>query len=152
MLVGEPAEGSRRRLGRPAMLEGRAPVARRGRLVVAAALGVVLAIGGAYAALRGPRGPPASSQPATTTAGRQEPCQPTGAARASAETADPGPGTPARIRLGPGLRVKPSAAAIAASRRGQRLVVSGTVYAPTAPRRWRVRSCTCGRPTARACT
>src|SRR6266508_3432161 len=74
------------------MLEGRAPVARRGRLVVAAALGVVLAIGGAYAA------------------------------------------------------------AIAASRRGQRLVVSGTVYAPTAPRRWRVRSCTCGRPTARACT
>ncbi len=139
------------------MLEGRAPVARRGRLVVAAALGVVLAIGGAYAALRGTRGPPASSQPAasqpaTTTAGRQEPCQPTGAARASAETADPGPGTPARIRLGPGLRVKPSAAAIAASRRGQRLVVSGTVYAPTAPRRWRVRSCTCGRPTARACT
>jgi hypothetical protein len=114
-------------------LEGRAPVARRSRLVVAAALGVVLAIGGAYAALRGTRGPPASSQPAasqpaTTTAG--EPCQPTGAARASAETADPGPGTPARIRLGPGLRVKPSAAAIAASRRGQRLVVSGTVYAP----------------------
>src|SRR6266508_723537 len=45
------------------MLEGRAPVARRGRLVVAAALGVVLAIGGAYAALRGTRGPPASSQP-----------------------------------------------------------------------------------------
>src|SRR6266508_3805365 len=78
---------------------GRAPVARRSRLVVAAALGVVLAIGGAYAALRGTRGPPPTSQPA-------------------------------RIRLGPGLRVKPSAAAIAASRRGQRLVVSGTVYAP----------------------
>ncbi len=117
------------------MLEGRAPVARRSRLVVAAVLGVVLAIGGAYAALRGTRGPPASSQPAAsqpaaTAAGRQEPCGPTGAARASAETADPGPGTPARIRLGPGLRVKPSAAAIAASRRGQPLVVSGTVYAP----------------------
>src|SRR6266511_1125726 len=114
---------------------GRAPVARRSRLVVAAALGVVLAIGGAYAALRGTRGPPPTSQPAAsrpevTAAGRQEPCGPTGAARASAETADPGPGTPARIRLGPGLRVKPSAAAIAASRRGQRLVVSGTVYAP----------------------
>src|SRR6266511_3429631 len=107
------------------MLEGRAPVARRSRLVVAAVLGVVLAIGGAYAALRGTRGPPASSQPAAsqpaaTAAGRQEPCGPTGAARASAETADPGPG----------LRVKPSAAAIAASRRGQPLVVSGTVYAP----------------------
>src|SRR6266508_910787 len=88
---------------------GRAPVARRSRLVVAAALGVVLAIGGAYAALRGTRGPPPSSQPAAsrpevTAAGRQEPCQPTGAARASAATA--------------------------ASRRGQRLVVSGTVYAP----------------------
>jgi protocatechuate 3,4-dioxygenase beta subunit len=117
------------------MLQGRAPVARRSRLVVAAALGVVLAIGGAYAALRDTRPPPAAgrsaaSQPAATAAGRQEPCQPTGAARASAETADPGPGTLARIRLGPGLRVKPAAAAVAASRRGQRLVVSGTVYAP----------------------
>jgi protocatechuate 3,4-dioxygenase beta subunit len=116
-------------------LEGRAPVAHRSRLVVAAALGVVLAIGGAYAVLRDTRPPPPTSQPAAsrpeaTAAGRQEPCQPTSTPRASAETADPGPGTPARIRLGPGLRVKPSAAAIAASRRGQRLVVSGTVYAP----------------------
>jgi protocatechuate 3,4-dioxygenase beta subunit len=110
-------------------------VAQRSHLAAAAALGAILAIGGAWAALRDTRpppasGPPATSRPAATAAGRQEPCQPTGMARSSAETADPGPGTPARIRLGPGQRVKPSAAAIAASRRGQPLVIAGTVYAP----------------------
>src|SRR6266508_3834585 len=66
------------------MLEGRAPVARRGRLVVAAALGVVLAIGGAYAALRGTRGPrarhaspdPAGPRPAGQTLRRRDRRQP----------------------------------------------------------------------------
>jgi catechol 1,2-dioxygenase len=116
---------------------------RRGPVLTVAAVAVAVALGGGYAVLaRGGDSPAARSAPApSATAPRVT----VPAAPAPATTARPGcietPGEPAqgpppaarhapsRLRLGPSAQLRGSARAAAAARRGQRLVVSGTVYA-----------------------
>jgi protocatechuate 3,4-dioxygenase beta subunit len=106
---------------------------RRGPRLTVAAMAVAVALGGAYAILaRGgdppadrPAPAPATTAPATTarpgcTETPGEPAQGTAPAAGDA---------PARIKLGPSAELRGSAKADAAARRGQRLVVSGTVYA-----------------------
>jgi protocatechuate 3,4-dioxygenase beta subunit len=95
------------------------------RLIIAAAAAAVL-LGSGYAVLAGRDAARPAAQPPTAapTAGcrvtRGEPVQGTA----------PGPANaPSRIRLGPGMELAPSPKAIAAARRGQRLLVSGTVRA-----------------------
>jgi protocatechuate 3,4-dioxygenase beta subunit len=98
------------------------------RLTVAAALTVV-ALGGGYALVATREaGPPvprlgeaagATVSPSCRTT-RGEPAQGTAPGASSAQS---------RVRLGPGMDLQPSPSAIAAGRRGQRLLVSGTVRA-----------------------
>lgn len=102
------------------------------RRVLAAAAAVVALAGGGYLFLAsrdarprpgtGPGGAPATTAPGRACAAtRGEASQGTGAIAA---------GTPSRIELGPGGEVRRTAATVAAGRRGgQRLLVSGTVYA-----------------------
>jgi protocatechuate 3,4-dioxygenase beta subunit len=116
---------------------------RRGPTLTVAAIAVAVALGGAYAVLaRGGDPPAARPAPAPTT---PAPTTTAAATTAPATTARPGctetPGEPAqgpapaagdaqsRIKLGPSAELRGSAKADAAARRGQRLVVSGTVYA-----------------------
>jgi protocatechuate 3,4-dioxygenase beta subunit len=105
-----------------------------------AAVAVAVALGGAYAVLARGGDPPAARSATAPTA-----TAPVPAAPASATTARPGctetPGEPAqgtapaagdapsRLRLGPSAELRGSARAAAAARRGQGLLVSGTVYA-----------------------
>jgi catechol 1,2-dioxygenase len=114
---------------------------RRGPRLTVAAVAVAVALGGAYAVLaRGGEPPATRSAPAPAV-----PAPTATATPAPATTARPGcsetPGEPAqgpapaagdapsRLRLGPSAELRGSAKAAAAARRGQRLVVSGTVYA-----------------------
>jgi len=97
--------------------------------VAAAAAAAAVVLGGGYAVLAArDHGQPAapSARPGGTAANRVcmvtrgEPAQGTATVAADA---------PSRTRLGPGVELRPSAKAIAAGRRGQRLLISGTVYA-----------------------
>jgi catechol 1,2-dioxygenase len=113
---------------------------RRASIRTAAAMAVAVALGGAYAVLARGGDPPAARPAPAPTATAPAPTAP-----APATTARPGctetPGEPAqgpapaardapsRLRLGPSAELRGSARAAAAARRGQRLVVSGTVYA-----------------------
>jgi catechol 1,2-dioxygenase len=116
---------------------------RRGPMLTVAAVAVAVALGGAYAVLARGGEPPATRSapaPTATTTAVTAPAAP-----APATTARPGctvtPGEPAqgtapaaadapsRLRLGPSAALRGSARAAAAARRGQRLLVSGTVYA-----------------------
>jgi protocatechuate 3,4-dioxygenase beta subunit len=91
------------------------------RVLAAAAALVVLVAGGGYLFLASRDRPPASTAPGPACAvTRGQPSQGTGAVA---------PGTPSRIRLGPGGQLRRTPETAAAARRGQRLVVSGTVYA-----------------------
>jgi catechol 1,2-dioxygenase len=112
---------------------------RRGPKLTVVAVAVAVALGGGYALLAARDGerPAARSVPARSV--------PAPATRAPATTAGPGctvtPGEPAqgtapaagdapsRVRLGPAPELRGSARAAAAARHGQRLLVSGTVYA-----------------------
>jgi catechol 1,2-dioxygenase len=110
------------------MSSGRQGGGVRRTLVVAAAAATLVVLAGAYAVVAArDQGRPAapSARPAapatracTVTPG--EPAQGTTTVAA---------GAPSRTRLGPGMELRPSARAVAAGRRGRRLLVSGTVYA-----------------------
>jgi protocatechuate 3,4-dioxygenase beta subunit len=107
-------------------------------MLTVAAVAVAVALGGAYAVLaRGGDPPAARPAPAPTTSAPTAPAPATTARPGCTETpGEPAQGTaPAagdaqsRIKLGPSAELRGSAEADAAARRGQRLVVSGTVYA-----------------------
>src|SRR6266545_3451847 len=99
---------------------------RRALKVAAAAAAAAVVLGGGWAANRA----------CTVTPG--QPAQGTATVAADA---------PSRTRLGPGMELRPSAKAIAASRRGQRLLVSGTVYAADCTTPLAGASLQSGRPT-----
>jgi protocatechuate 3,4-dioxygenase beta subunit len=96
------------------------------RVVVGAAVTLVVVAGlVALAARDEPRGPAGT---ATTTAGATAACVPTRGEPAQG-TRTVAADTPSTGRLGPGGEVARTAETIAKGRGGQRLVVSGTVYA-----------------------
>jgi protocatechuate 3,4-dioxygenase beta subunit len=101
---------------------------RRTVMVTAAAAAAVV-LGGSYAVLAArDSGQPtaASPRPADTTVNRSCTVTPGEPAQGTTTVAA---GTPSRTRLGPGMELQPTAEAIAAGRHGQRLLVSGNVYA-----------------------
>jgi catechol 1,2-dioxygenase len=109
---------------------------RRGLLVTVVVVAVAAVLGGGYAVLAGgdrdrPAAPPAATpaRPAAAPATTARPgCSATPGA--SAQGAAPAAAdAPSRLRLGPSPELRGSARAQAAARRGQRLLVSGTVYA-----------------------
>ena len=96
------------------------------RVVVGAAVTLVVVAGlVALAARDEPRGP---GGPATTTASAAEACVPT-PGEAAQGTRSVAADAPSTGRLGPGGEVARTAETVAKGRGGQRLVVSGTVYA-----------------------
>jgi catechol 1,2-dioxygenase len=107
---------------------------RRGPVLTAAAIAVAVALGGAYAVLaRGGDPPAARPVPAPTAPAPTATTARPGCTETPGEPAQgPAPAArdaPSRLRLGPSAKLRGSARAAAAARRGQRLVVSGTVYA-----------------------
>jgi catechol 1,2-dioxygenase len=97
------------------------------RTVVAVA--VAVALGGAYAVLaRDGDRPGARSTPAPAATSARPGCTVTPGQPAQG-TAPAAGDAPSRLRLGPSAELWGSAKAAAAARRGQRLLVSGTVYA-----------------------
>jgi protocatechuate 3,4-dioxygenase beta subunit len=108
-----------------------------------AAVAVAVALGGAYAVMARGGDPPAARPapaPTATTAAVTAPAAPAAATTARSGCTEtpgepaqgPAPAAPraqSRIKLGPSAELRGSAEAAAAARRGQRLVVSGTVYA-----------------------
>jgi protocatechuate 3,4-dioxygenase beta subunit len=94
------------------------------RLLIAAAAAALLLGGCALGAERSPGQPAAQPATAAPTAG----CQATRGEPAQG-TAPGGAGGRSRIRLGPGMELEPSPKTVTAARRGQRLLVSGTVRA-----------------------
>jgi catechol 1,2-dioxygenase len=103
-----------------------------GRLVIAGAAAVVVLVGGLVVlGARDQRGPAdATGEPVAgpATTSKEPGCAPT--------RGEPSQGTgpiagdaPSRAKLGPGGEVERTAATVAAGQAGQRLVVSGTVYA-----------------------
>lgn len=102
---------------------------RRALKVAAAAAAAAVVLGGGWAVLAArDQGRPAapSARLGGTAANRAWTVTPGQPAQGTATVAAD---APSRTRLGPGMELRPSAKAIAASRRGQRLLVSGTVYA-----------------------
>jgi catechol 1,2-dioxygenase len=102
---------------------------RRGPKLPVVAVAVAVGRGGGYAVLAARDGdrPAARSAPAPgTTAGPSCAVTPGAPAQGTASAAG---GTPSRVELGPAAELRGSAAAAAAASRGQRLLVSGTVYA-----------------------
>jgi protocatechuate 3,4-dioxygenase beta subunit len=96
------------------------------RVVVGAAVTLVVVAGlVALAARDEPRGP---AGPAATTASAAEACVPT-RGEAAQGTRSVAADAPSTGRLGPGGEVARTAETVAKGRDGQRLVVSGTVYA-----------------------
>jgi protocatechuate 3,4-dioxygenase beta subunit len=108
---------------------------RRGLLLTVAALAVAAALGGCdrdRPAARPATAPATTARPAAQPAApattARPGCQPTpGAPAQGTETA--AADAPSRTALGPSPELRGSAKARAAARRGQRLLVSGTVYA-----------------------
>jgi catechol 1,2-dioxygenase len=109
---------------------------RRGLLVTVAAVAVAAVLGGGYAVVAGrdrdrpaaePAAAPGTAAPAPATTARPG-CEVTPGAP-SQGTAPAAADAPSRLRLGPSPELRGSAKARAAARRGQRLLVSGTVYA-----------------------
>jgi protocatechuate 3,4-dioxygenase beta subunit len=97
------------------------PVGGRGRVAIAVLAAAVVAGGGLLllgSRDRDPPAPPAAGAPACTPT-RGEPAQGTGEVEALSSAA----------RLGPGGELRRTAETVAAGRGGQRLLVSGTVYA-----------------------
>jgi protocatechuate 3,4-dioxygenase beta subunit len=96
------------------------------RVVVGAVVTLVVVAGlVALAARDEPRGP---AEPSTTTANAAEACVPT-RGEAAQGTRTVAADAPSTGRLGPGGEVARTAETVAKGRDGQRLVVSGTVYA-----------------------
>ena len=102
---------------------------RRGPRLTVVALAVAAVLGGGYAVVAGrdrdqPVAPPAAA-PGTTA---RPDCTVTAGAPAQG-TASAAADAPSRLKLGPAAELRGSTEADAAARRGQRLLVSGTVYA-----------------------
>jgi catechol 1,2-dioxygenase len=111
---------------------------RRGLLVTVVAVAVVAVVGGGYAVVAGGDRDRPATPPATSAAARPAAAAPVTTAPEGCEVTPgaPSQGTeqaaadaPSRLRLGPSAELRGSAKARAAARRGQRLLVSGTVYA-----------------------
>jgi protocatechuate 3,4-dioxygenase beta subunit len=94
---------------------------------ISAAGAVAVVLGGGYALL-GAQQPGRSTAALTSTAAAGAACRTT-RGKPVQGTAPGAAGAASRIRLGPGMELAPSPRAIAAARRGRRLLVSGTVRA-----------------------
>jgi protocatechuate 3,4-dioxygenase beta subunit len=99
---------------------------RRTLQLISTAGAVAVLLGGGYA-LRAQQ-PGRSTAGLTTTAAAGAACRVTHGEPVQGTAPGP-PGAASRIRLGPGMELEPSPKAIAAARRGQPLLVAGTVRA-----------------------
>ena len=102
---------------------------RRGRRLTVVALAVAAVLGGGYAVVAGRDRDQPVARPAAAPGTTARPdCTVTPGAPAQGTESAPAD-APSRLRLGPAAELRGSAEADAAARRGQRLLVSGTVYA-----------------------
>ena len=102
---------------------------RRGRRLTVVALAVAAVLGGGYAVVAGRDRDQPVARPAAAPGTTARPdCTVTPGAPAQGTESAPAD-APSRLRLGPAAELRGSAEADAAARRGQLLLVSGTVYA-----------------------